>query len=315
MKSLIIETNNSGMRLDKFMRKLMSDCGAGEIYKSLRKKKVKVNGKRITDGNYRLNAGDRLELYINDEFFNNDNYKESFWMSLDGKINIVYEDENIIIMNKPYGLLSQSLEENSLEGQMRSYLYKKGEFTLNSQGDFLPSLCHRIDRNTDGLVVGAKNIETLRIINQKIKNRELRKFYLCETQGTPYPLEGEISGWLYKDSKTRKMLFSYGEKSDGVFCKTRYKVIKEGAFALVEAELLTGRTHQIRASFAQLKTPLKGDIKYGAKPDKDRKYQHLTAYKIIFDFTEESGILEYLKGKEIVLTGANISRRPTMICQ
>ncbi len=302
MKIFKIGKNDEGQRLDKFLSRLMADYPMSHIYKSLRKKKVKVNSKRITDGAYRLVMGDILELYISDEYFSSapQNYN---WMDSGDELKIVYEDEHIIIADKPSGLLSQSDDEDSLEGRIRKYLYNKGEFNPKEENSFIPSLCHRIDRNTKGLVIGAKDMPALRTINEKIRLREIRKFYLLETQGTPSPIKGEISGWLEKDSAKRKMILKKNEVSGGVFCKTLYRVLKEGSTALVEAELLTGRTHQIRAGFSAIGTPLKGDVKYGAKKDGKTEFQHLTAYKLIFDFKDNNGCLDYLKGKEFTTTG------------
>ena len=299
MKKFVIDKNADGMRLDKFMQKVMPDVKQGEIFKSLRKKKVRVNGKH-KDGAYRLVFGDEVCMYINDEFFGEEKNKFS-WQKASADVDVVYEDENIIIVNKPGGMPSQDMDgiTDSLESRIRSYLYKKGEVDTETSPLFIPSLCHRIDRNTAGLVIGAKNASALRLINEKIKKREIRKFYLCETENVPIPEKGKICGWMIKDSKTKKMVFSEKEIKGGSRCETVYKTIKKGSPALVEAELLTGKTHQIRAGFAYLGCPLIGDVKYGAKKDGKRDYQHLLSYKIIFNFSTDSGSLEYLRGKKI----------------
>ncbi|MEE1012871.1 MAG: RluA family pseudouridine synthase [Clostridia bacterium] len=298
MKTITVGKNEQGQRLDRLLTKLLANAGQGEVYKSLRKKKVKVNGKRITDGTLRLNQGDVLELYINDEFFAAG--ETPYWQSLKPQLSVVYEDAHILVMDKPAGMLSQAENEASLEGHMRAYLYQKGEFDPKAEHTFLPSLCHRIDRNTNGLVIGAKDAESLRILNQKIRDREIQKFYRCETHGTPEPQCGEITGWMKKDEAKQKMVFLSQETPGTVFCHTRYRVLHPGKTALVEAELLTGRTHQIRAGFARLGCPLLGDVKYGA-PKEAGRYQHLTSYRLVFAFTTDSGCLEYLKGKEIAL--------------
>ena len=304
MKEFIIEKDFDGQRLDKLMFKLMPTLRASEIYMSLRKKKVRVNGKH-KDGTYRLNYGDVVWIYMNDECFSENIVKHS-WISAKSDISVVYEDENIIIANKPSGMPSQDIDGNSdsLESRMRSYLYKKGEIDLNSPLSFIPSLCHRIDRNTSGLVIMAKTASALRIINQKIKDREIRKFYICETETAPSPQSGKICGWLFRDQGMRKMIFSTTKPEtnpDAVWCETIYKTLKGGSPATVEAELLTGRTHQIRAGFSYIGSPLRGDVKYGAKADGGSQYQRLTSYKIIFDFNTPSGELEYLSGKIITI--------------
>ncbi len=301
MKEFLIGPNDQGQRLDRFLSKVMPEAGQGIIYKSLRKKRIKVNGKRITDGSLRICEGDRLEIYCNDEFFATATHTDATPV-FQHELWVVYEDEHIIVMNKPSGLPSQAEPgEDSLEAEMRDYLIRKGDYQPERENTFLPSLCHRIDRNTSGLVIGAKDAESLRIMNEKIKNREVRKFYLCETEGTPTPKTGEIRGWLKKDEKGRRMIFSDIKVPGATSCHTRYRVLESGKIATVEAELFTGRTHQIRTGFAHLGHPLVGDVKYGAKKDGKGSYQHLNSYRILFDFTTESGSLAYLKGKEIRL--------------
>lgn len=301
MKSFVAGTNDDGKRLDKYMSKLVS-AGGGAIYKALRKKKVKVNGKRITDGAFRLKEGDVLEIYINDELFDDTTVKAP--RVCGGDINVVYEDEHIIIADKPSGLLSQADETaDSLEGRMRAYLYTRGEYDPCESLSFVPSLCHRIDRNTSGLVIGAKNAESLRILNQKIKDREIKKYYLCETESAPTADCGEIHGWLKKDETLYKMIFYKNAADDAAECLTRYRVLDRGENCLIEAELLTGKTHQLRASFAHIGCPLVGDVKYGAKNDGKRRYQHLKAYRIEFAFTSDGGVLEYLNGRSFMSGG------------
>ena len=299
MKEFIIDKNSDGQRLDRFMAKVMPSLGTGGIYKALRKKKVRVCGKH-RDGAYRLTAGDSVCIYMNDEFFVQEE-PDFPWVLASDKIDVVYEDENIIIADKPGGMPSQDNDSSidSLETRIRAYLYKKGEIDLSASPLFVPSLCHRLDRNTDGLVIAAKNAAAQRIINEKIKNREIRKLYLCKTEHTPNPPSGEIKGYLFKDGKTRKMIFSEKEKSGAVYCETIYKTLQKGEPALVEAELKTGRTHQIRAAFSHIGCPLCGDVKYGAAKEKGGTYQCLSAYKLIFCFNTSAGELEYLNGKTI----------------
>ncbi len=304
MKEFTVNKNNEGVRLDKFMFKVMPTLKSGEIYMSLRKKKVRVNGKH-KDGAYRLCLGDSVCIYMNDECFSSTPTRFS-WQHSSCVIDIIYEDENIVIANKPSGMPSQDISSSSdsLESRLRSYLYKKGELDLDTDTPFIPSLCHRIDRNTSGLVIMAKNAPALRIMNQKIKDREVRKLYLCEAEAVPSPPQGVAKGWLKRDSHTKRTVFLENEpsdKTDTTYCKTRYKTLRDTYPVLIEAELLTGRTHQIRATLSHLGASLLGDVKYGAKRDGNSEYQHLISYKIIFDFNSPSGELEYLKGKEITL--------------
>ncbi len=301
MKTFTIDKTDVGQRLDKFMQRVMTEAPTSEVYKSLRKKKVRVNGKH-KDGSYRLTDGDEICMYINDEFFGS--AEKSFpWQNSSADITVVYEDDNILIADKPSGMFSQDADDggDSLESRIRSYLYKKEEIDMNAVPLFIPSLCHRIDRNTAGLVIAAKNSAALRILNEKIKNREIRKLYLCETEGTPSPESGRIKGYLSRDKRSQKMIFSATPTPESKPCETLYRTIKTGKYALVEAELLSGKTHQIRASLSHIGCPIRGDVKYGATPDNKKTYQHLISYKIIFDFKTDSGILEYLNGKEICL--------------
>lgn len=299
MKTFTVGNNDRGRRLDQHLKRLMPAITNGQLYQSLRKKRVKINGKRVTDGSVRLCEGDRLELYFNDEYF--EEKPLPFWTKMTPQLSVVYEDAHIIIMDKPSGLPSQSDGETpSLESHMRAHLYQSGAYRPETETAFVPSLCHRIDRNTAGLVIGAKDAESLRIMNQKIRDREVEKFYLCLTEGTPQPSNGEIRGYLYKDEAMRKMIFSENPVPHGSACHTVYRVLRPGAQALVEAKLLTGRTHQIRAGFAHLHHPLLGDVKYGAKKDGKRQFQHLLAYRLVFCFSTDSGCLSYLDQKEFV---------------
>ncbi len=299
MKTFTVGNNDRGRRLDQHLKRLMPAITNGQLYQSLRKKRVKINGKRVTDGSVRLCEGDRLELYFNDEYF--EEKPLPFWTKMTPQLSVVYEDAHIIIMDKPSGLPSQSDGETpSLESHMRAHLYQSGAYRPETETAFVPSLCHRIDRNTAGLVIGAKDAESLRIMNQKIRDREVEKFYLCLTEGTPQPSNGEIRGYLYKDEAMRKMVFSENPVPHGSACHTVYRVLRPGAQALVEAKLLTGRTHQIRAGFAHLHHPLLGDVKYGAKKDGKRQFQHLLAYRLVFCFSTDSGCLSYLDQKEFV---------------
>lgn len=304
MKIIKISKSDNGIRLDKFLFKIMT-APPSEVYRSLRKKKIKINGKRTTDGAVKLNTDDMLELYINDEFLQGLGQEKMSKAASAIKIgnmaadkpDIVYEDDNIIVMNKPSGMLSQDEHGKSLEGIMRSYLMNKSEYSDSSA--YKPSLCHRIDRNTSGLVIGAKNITAHRIITEKIKSKEIRKFYLCRVQGILNPGNGEINGYITKVGNN-KVQFSKNKTDEGKRCELRYRVINsENSASIVEVELRSGRTHQIRASFAYIGHPLIGDVKYGAAKDGGHEFQNLEAYKLIFEFSTISKELEYLKNKII----------------
>ena len=290
MKQIVIAKNDSGQRLDKFLSKFMPAMPMSMLYKSLHKNCVRVNGKHIRDGAYIVNERDELSLYFKDEFFK----KEEIKITDNPDIDIIYEDDNIIIVNKPQGLVVHTDNkgtEDTLIARIHSYLYKSGKYNPAHEQSFVPALCNRIDRNTSGLVIAAKNAEALRIINEKIKNREIKKFYMCITNNIPPKKEDTIISHLSRDDKKVKI------SNEGKEIKTKYKVVKtKGTCALLEIELLTGRTHQIRAQMADIGCPLKGDVKYGAAPNGTYK---LCSYRIEFSFSTHSGKMEYLNGKTI----------------
>jgi 23S rRNA pseudouridine955/2504/2580 synthase len=291
MKKLVVGQNDAQQRLDKFLAKLLKDAPTGMIYKWIRKKRVKVNGKK-QEISYMLKLGDELELYINDAFFaqNKAEVKKS------QPISVVYEDKNLIIVDKPSGIAVHG-EDGCLLERIHYYLYKKGEFDPKAENTFSPALCNRIDKNTSGLVIAAKNAASLRIINEKLRNREIDKLYRCKVEGAVFPREGKIYGYTKKDEKQRKVYF-YKKKVDGAKeSLTYYRCLDDEGN--VEVKLITGRTHQIRASFASIGHPLVGDVKYGAKKNGKNDFQQLRAYKLEFNFTSPAGELDYLKGKII----------------
>ena len=295
MRKIVVGKNDAGQRLDSFLGKLLKDAPKSLLYKWLRKKRIKVNSKK-QEISYRLCEGDEILLYVNDEFFS-EGEKVVFSETV-SELKVCYEDENILIADKPKGMSvhRDGKNEENLIDNIRVYLYKKGEYNPETENVFSPQLCHRIDKNTSGLVIAAKNAEALRIINEKIKNREIRKQYLLYAEGDFKEKKGVIKGYTKKDEKTNTVKFSFNPFDGAKEAITEYECLEKGQ---VLAELKTGRTHQIRVSFSAIGHPLVGDVKYGAKKDGKKTYQNLRAYRIIFDFKTESGILEYLKGKEI----------------
>ena len=302
MKELTIGTNDAGQRLDRFLAKAVPLLPASLAQKYIRLKRIKRNGARA-QRDTRLEAGDRLQLYINDEFFDTPREDNAYLTVAAPKLNIVYEDENILLVDKRPGLAVHPHDGaeygRTLIDQIQAYLYQKHEWRPREENAFTPALCNRIDRNTGGIVIAAKTAEALRVMNQKIKDRELDKRYLAIVEGTPKPKEGSLKGYLFKDAVKNRVFVTDGPKPGAKTCQTNYKVLdSRNGLSLVECELITGRTHQIRAQFAHAGHPLLGDGKYG-KLDKrfDRSYQALYSYKLTFLFTTDAGSLSNLNGK------------------
>ena len=303
MRELTIRKNDAGQRLDRFVAKSLPLLPSALLQKYIHLKRIKVNGGRA-ERDYRLKEGDVLQLYINDEFFDKPREENMFLTLFRPSLEIVYEDENLMLLNKRPGLVVHADETekvNTLINHIQAYLYQKREWNPRWENAFTPALCNRIDRNTGGIVIAAKNAETLRIINEKIRDREIDKRYLCITVGAPKPAEGKIECFLLKDEKKKEVAVYHKPIPGGKTALTKYRTLeKRGELALVEVELLTGRTHQIRASFADLGCPLLGDGKYG-RGDVNKRYgetrQALYSYQLTFDFPTDAGILNYLKGR------------------
>lgn len=304
MKEFIINKNDAGQRLDKYITKSVPLLPQSLMYKYIRSKRIKVNGKR-SEISYRLSVDDVVSMYINDEFFEPTKPKYDFFSA--GKaLSIVYEDENILLIDKPTGILSHPDEGNYTDTaitRIKRYLYEKGEYTPDTESSFAPALVNRIDRNTSGIIIAAKNAESLRILNEKLKKREMHKYYLCVAIGKLKNKSGIIEGFLEKNEKQNRVYISDKSKDNTKAIYTKYNVIDyKNGLSLVEVELLTGRTHQIRASFAHLGNPLLGDGKYGTNAQNKQfggyKKQFLYSYKLVFDFESDAGILNYLNHKE-----------------
>ena len=304
MREITIGKNDAGQRLDRFVSKSLPLLPPALLQKYIRLKRIKCNGARA-QRDQRLQEGDILQLYINDEFFDKPREDNLFLTLFKPSLDIVYEDENLLLLNKRPGLVVHADETekvNTLINHIQAYLYQKREWNPRWENAFTPALCNRIDRNTGGIVIAAKNAEALRILNDKIRDREIAKYYLCIALGRVEPPKGRIECFLRKDEKSNTVRVYHRPVPDGRSAITLYQTLQtRGELSLLEVELLTGRTHQIRASMADLGHPLLGDGKYGVG-SVNRKYgethQALYSYRLRFDFPSDAGILEYLHGRE-----------------
>ena len=303
MKSCVIEKNDAGQRLDKYLTKAFPNLPKSLMYKYIRIKRIKVNKKRA-DISTRLQVGDVVELYVNDDFLEQAPTRYDF-LSASKQLDILFEDDHVLLLNKKVGLLSHPDDReyvDTLITRVKRYLYEKGEYRPEEESSFTPALVNRIDRNTSGIVIAAKSAEALRILNQKLKDREVSKRYLCVVHGTMEQPQALLTGWLEKDeSKNKVTVFQSKPSPAAKEIRTAYRVLKtNGVYSLLEIELLTGRTHQIRAHLASIGHPLLGDGKYGTNAlnkQSGLKKQCLCSYQLEFCFRTDAGILNGLNGR------------------
>ena len=279
------------------------------LYKAIRTKKIKVNRKKAEPAQI-LAEGDVVLCFLPPQFLE-DTYSDDLFYTLTPSLSVAYEDENIIICDKRPGMLCHPDDEgdnNTLIEHIKAYLYKKGEYEPDKENSFVPSLCNRIDRNTGGLVIAAKNAAALRDMNEIIRSRSVSKYYLCAVHGVPSPAEATLTAYLYKDTKNNTVTVYDKPKQGRVKIVTGYKVlsVKDGD-ALLEVRLYTGKTHQIRSHLSYIGHPLLGDGKYGINRDDKKagyKYQALYSYKLVFE--SGTGSLSYLTGKTVTADVRNV---------
>lgn len=297
-----ITENESGQRLDRFLRKYLKDYSLSSIYKVIRKKYVTVDHKKVRE-NYQLQIGEKVQINLK-PLDNSDSMLQKKKMFSPKPLDIVYEDSNLLIINKEIGVLSHPEKPgpgDTLIGRVWFYLCREGEYRLESSPTFTPSTCNRLDRNTGGIVIVAKNYDTLKNLNALIRKRCIKKFYLTIVKGK-IPESGEIRNFIKKEQQTNISHILDESNEQVKSAQTNYKRLRTSPdYSMVEVELITGRSHQIRTQFAHLGYPIIGDQKYGDPVTNDffrikfqLNHQFLIAHEI--EFHEAEGI-DYLKGK------------------
>ncbi len=302
MKSFLINSNDSGQRVDKFITKSMPQMPKSMMYKLIRKKDIKINGKRCEISTI-LKEGDTVTIYIRDDLVAVKKHDTTF-LSAPTSLNIVFEDRNIIIVFKDTGIDSHSGSGSSdtLINRIKHYLYDKKEYIPERENSFAPALCSRLDRNTSGLVTAAKNAAALREINAAIQRGDVRKIYHCVCISPPPKNNDIVFAYHRKDSSENFAKISDYPESGYKPIKTGYKILDiSGRLTLMEVTLFTGRTHQIRAHLAHIGAPILGDGKYG-DPAVNKRFkvfsQQLCAYSLEFELSEDSPLF-YLNDLKI----------------
>ena len=304
--TLTIKKNDAGQRLDKFLTKTYPNLPQSLLYKAIRKKDIRRNGKRCDKAD-RLEEGDELYLFLPEDTLQVAPPTYEF-MHASRQLDVVYEDENILLLNKKVGLLVHPDDReyaDTLLFRVQRYLYEKGKYNPDEEQSFAPALVNRIDRNTSGIVIAAKTATALRILNDKLKNREIQKYYLCIVHGKMPKQSDTLEAFLEKNEAQNRVYISDTAKAGARTIRTRYTVLEQkNNLSLLEIHLLTGRTHQIRAHLASIGHPLLGDGKYGTNAlNKGTGFnkQALCSYRLKFDFTTDAGEMAYLNGKEFAL--------------
>lgn len=309
MKEFIINENDADQRVDKFIQKTMKTMPKSLMYKYIRNKKIKVNRKRC-EISQRLQVGDTMQCYIPEEFYEAATMRS--FLQVPNALDVVYEDDAVLLINKPKGLRAHSDTsevQDNLADRLLHYLYCKKEYDPTTEQSFTPALCHRIDRNTQGLVIAAKTAAALRCMNEKIALRQVEKKYLCIVQGKLKKKQDHIVLYHQKNEQNTAEVIDR-EREGYTRMETGYRVLQEAErYSLVEVELHSGKSHQIRALMSWLGHPLLGDIKYGARKTKEKTYQALCAYHVAFHFQGDACCLQYLNGRAFELQDTDIERQ------
>ncbi len=309
MKEFIINENDADQRVDKFIQKTMKTMPKSLMYKYIRNKKIKVNRKRC-EISQRLQVGDTMQCYIPEEFYEVATMRS--FLQVPNALDVVYEDDAVLLINKPKGLRAHSDTsevQDNLADRLLHYLYCKKEYDPTTEQSFTPALCHRIDRNTQGLVIAAKTAAALRCMNEKIALRQVEKKYLCIVQGNLKKKQDHIVLYHRKNEKNTAEVIDR-EREGYTRMETGYRVLQEAErYSLVEVELHSGKSHQIRALMSWLGHPLLGDVKYGARKTKEKTYQALCAYHVAFHFQGDACCLQYLNGRAFELQDTDIERQ------
>ena len=305
MKEIVIGPNDGGQRLDKFLLKSLPALPPALMHKYIRLKRIKRNGKRAQAGD-KLETGDVLSLYLNDELLERPAADQAF-RRLRPNLRVVYEDDQILLCDKRPGMVVHEDDEgatDTLINHIKAYLFQKGQWDPDQEQSFAPALCNRIDRYTGGIVMAAKTAEALRVLNEKIRLRQVQKYYLCLVHGLPSPKEATISDRLLKDSEKNAVRVVRGAAAQDKNAPQAGERVKgfesRGGRSLLECQLFTGRTHQIRVQLASRGWPLAGDAKYGVNARNKAlgmDHQALYSYQLRFDFQGEPTCLDYLNGR------------------
>lgn len=307
MKEYIIEKAQAGKRLDKWIMSEFPLLSIGLLQKYFRQKDIKINGKHAPK-DAQLNEGDQVRLYIPDEYLEKPKKVDTLLEGFRHHLHIIYEDDQLLLVDKQPGIMVHPDDKekvNTLITHVRAYLYQKGEYDSKDPKAFSPVPCNRIDRFTGGIVMFAKTEAAMRVLNQKIRDREIEKDYLCIIFGQMPSPDGTLDNYILKKEGRRKVMVFRKPVPDAQRAVTRYHTLQTtGDLSLVECELLTGRTHQIRAQFADAGHPLLGDSQYGdfrMNMECQREFQALYAYKLVFRFKGDAGVLNHVNGQTFMV--------------